>query len=1129
MKTVKMARRIWCVLIVVLSMASPGFSQMPTGSIIGSVFDPSGAIMPGVELTLRDTQTGATRTAKTTAEGSYEFLQLRPSTYAVTAAANGFQRLVEHNIVVNVGAVVHLDLKLVVGDLTQTVEVTGEPPLIEPDKTSISRSVDTKAVMNLPMEGRQILNLALTAPGTVPGAPGTQVTAFSVSGMRTQSNNYTLDGISNNDPQVNGPLDAFRITDAIQEFTVQTSIASTEVGRNSGAQVSLITKSGTNAYHGTAFYYGRNDALDANNFFLNRAGQRRNPLRRHQFGGTVGGFIVRDKTFWFFSYEGFRQKTQQPITARVPTIAERNSVTDPVSQRLLLFWPLANTPLVRGANWTGTTASLNNNNTYLWKVDQKLTTNHRLSARYVWFSGNTNSLQNIRFPFHGNITNLPGQHSMLIQETWATSRLVSELRLGYTRNRTFFQPEDVSVNPAKIFTDATGAPLPGYINTGADALDGGVPRIGITGIAGLGAGTNMPQGRATNTYEVIENLSLIGPWGWSRHTLRFGGEYRHEITNRFLNGNYRGDISFASFNNCTDTTFPVGDPRRAPSCFAQGRPQRGSLRTGVGGTFRTWSRTPVYLYAQDSFKARANLTFNFGLRWEYPGQSTEKLDRGSNFVPGVGQLVLNSNQRIDVDPRKLGRAALILTPTVVGLPSTGQFHSDYTAFAPFLGIAYSPRILPRLFGEGRTVIRTGFRLSYDDIFANIPVNMGLNFPPVLTTTLPTTPTSTTPTYSWASVLNQNRSLFAADPSVPGGQRGILTFNAWDTNPASAYGMNYALEVERQIGRDYAAEFSYVGSQGRHLGVFVGPNQPTVTVVNPTRRGDQAPNRRVFPFNQYAGISLGTFSSNSNYQGMVATLRKRPSHGVSFTASYTLGKALDDNSSFFGSDRDDGSYADSRNRQLDHARSGFDVRHRVVVSYIYELPFGPGRALGGGMHGALGQLLGGWDVSGIVTYRSGFPFTVFAGTDFDYSGLNRRADRPSWAPGVNQLTIDYSDPSNVFSCHSTTPPAPASVTCPVFVPPQPGTVGNVARNNFGGPTSTNVDFGVRKNFRISEGRRVQLRTEFFNFFNHTNFDLPQSNIQFNVVDGVTRVTSSLVGTITTAQPPRLVQLGLRLEW
>jgi hypothetical protein len=1072
---------------------TPLLGQVPTGSIVGSVYDQTGAAVPGAQLVLKDTATGTPRATTTTTAGSYEFLELRPSTYNLTVAAQGFRRTVERNLVVNVGLVVHLDVTLQVGDVTETVEVTAETPLVEPDKTSISTAVDVRAVQNLPLEDRQFLNLALTVPGTVPGAQGTTVAAtsvetFTVAGMRSQSNNYTLDGISNNDPHINGPLNLFRLSDAVQEFNVQTSIASAEAGRNSGAQVSIITKSGGNVYHGTLFYCHRNDIFDATPFFLNRAGQPKNPLRRHQFGGTAGGFIRRDKTFWFFSFEGFRQRVQDPATARVPTDAERAAVTDPISENLLQFWPRGNTPqllVTTGRNWAGTTPNETNDETYFWRIDQNLAKNHRLTGRYAWFRGSTLGRVGAGGPFNGSSTNKPGQHSFLLQETYATSGLVNELRLGYSRNRVFFQPADVAINPATIFTDAAGNPLPGFIDTRVDPLDGGLPRITITGFTNgsLGTGIAQPQGRATNTYELLDDVSLIGPSGHTRHTLRFGVAARREIANLFLDTFFRGSISFPRW-----------------TAFASGQPQRGSLATGAGGTFRTWFRLPVYLYVQDSFKMRANLTFNYGLRWEYPGEFSEKRDRGSNFVPGVGQMVLDSNLRIDVDPTQLGRAALLLTPVSTQLPSTGQFSVPKKNFGPFFGVAYAPKFWPTLFGDGKTVIRTGFRLSYDDIFDDVPTFMGQNFPPVLTTTLPTG------TYTWATVLSQNQRLFGPDPTVvPEGERGLLAFSALDVNPPSPYAINYALEIERQLGRDFAVEASYIGSQGRKLGVFVDPNQPTVTVNDPTKRGDQAPNVRAFPFRQYANISQAAFVSNSNFNGMVLVVRKRSSYGLSLTASYELSKSLDDNSSYLPTDGATGAYADSRNRKLDYGLSSFDVRYRVVVSCVYELPLGPGRAFLGPARGFLGQVVGGWTVSGITNYRSGFPFTVLASSNTDFSGLNQFSDRVNLRPGVSHVPIDMSNPDHAFD--------PS-----VFDFPEAGSVGNVGRNTLIGPHFIHQDFAVLKNFPLAETRRVQFRAEFYNLFNHTNLKLPEN-----------RLDQSGVGKIGDAYDPRLIQFGLRFEW
>ena len=285
----------------VLVLGSSTIALAQSGVISGTVTDTSGAVIPSAQIQARDLQTDATRSAQTNAQGFYEFLAVRPSTYEVTVEAKGFGKAVKHDVNVVVGLVSHLNMTLQPGSVSEIVEVKTEVALIEPEKTTVSYSINQAQIQNLPLQGRQFLDLALLTPGVTPQAPGTQAGGINVAGMRSQSNNFTLDGISINDPQVNGPLNNFRIADAVQEFNVNTSIANADLGRSSGAQVAVVTKGGSNAYHGSLFYYGRNEALDANDWFLNSAGKPKNELRRHQFGGTVGGAAVKDKTFFFFN------------------------------------------------------------------------------------------------------------------------------------------------------------------------------------------------------------------------------------------------------------------------------------------------------------------------------------------------------------------------------------------------------------------------------------------------------------------------------------------------------------------------------------------------------------------------------------------------------------------------------------------------------------------------------------------------------------------------------------------------------------------------------------------------------------------------------------------------------------
>lgn len=1094
------------VLTIVFLLGLSTAARAQSGTISGTVSDSTGAVIASAQVTARDVHTDIIRTTTTNSQGFYEFIAVKPSTYEVAVEAKGFVRAVKHDINVVVGLESHFDVTLAPGSVSETVEVKAEVPLIEPDKTNVSYSIETQQIQNLPLQGRQFLDLALLTPGVTPQAPGTQAGGINVSGMRSQSNNFTLDGASINDPQVNGPLNGFHIADAVQEFNVNTSIASTDLGRSSGAQVAVITKSGSNAYHGSAFYYGRNEALDANDWFLNSKGKSRNVLRRHQYGGTIGGWVIKDKTFWFLSFEGFRQKNPLPQLSTVPTLAARAAVTDPVSLKLLQFIPSPNIPGAAPGttNWAGTADQNTNNDTYLLRVDHELTQNNRLMGHYAMVRGDSLALQ--QNPFNGSITNLPGSQSAVIEETFSHATWLNVARLGYARNLTDFAPQDVKINPASIFTDALGNPLPGFVDATKTPLNGGLPRITVNSSAafplanfGLGAGTNMPQGRTTNTYELIDNVTKT----LSTHTLQFGGEVKREQTFRFLNGNFRGAISFANWAN-----------------FAAGIPRNGSLRTGgPDQTFRTWNRVAEYMYIQDSWKMKPNFTFNYGLRYELPGAMVEKRDSGSNLVPGVGILKLNSNLRVDVNPAVIGPSAITLDPVSGAfLAKSGQSSGSWKNFAPFVGMAWSPKILSGIFGDGKTVIRSGFRLSYDDVFANIPVNMGLNFPPVLSTTLPNA------AYTWGTVLNQNRLLYAPDATLtngvtcgtpPGPCRGILGFNAWDQSGKTAYAMNYTLEIERQIGREYAVGASYVGTLGRRLGVFLDANEPFVKVINPATRGSATPNQRTFPFPQYSALPIGAFASSSNYNGMVLTAKKRPSHGLALEASYTYSKSLDYNSSFFGSDGEAGFPADSRNQQADYGPSAFDVRHQLVASYLYELPFGKGRMFMQHANTVVEQFLGGWNVGGIVNRHTGFPFTIFANTATDFSGFNQFADRPN--AGNTPLPINSSDPTHVFP--TTQCPATPPATVCYFSNPGAGSIGNMGRNAFYGPSYTDFDFSLQKNFLVTENKRFQLRADFFNLFNHPNFGLPTSNLG-----------SSAAGTITSMNGnPRLMQLGLRFDF
>src|SRR5260370_8577695 len=426
-----------CVL-VILSCAT-AVSGWPPGSIVGTVKDQSGAPVSGAELTLTNLATNSKTEAVSDSNGDFQFLQLSPAEYSLVVQFAGFKKVTEQHILVQVDQITHLNVALQVGSVLEVVEVaSGAVPLLETDRSTMSNVVTSEVISNMPLNARQYLDLALVTPGTVPSAAGTQGGGFNVAGARSECNVFLLDGVSNIDTQVNSALGNFRITDAIQEYSVQTSVATAEFGRGTGGQVNIVSKSGTNQFHGSAFEYLRNGVLDAADFFTNKQRGKKNPLHRNQYGATLGGPILKDRMFFFLSYEGFRQVAPTVSTTRVPTDAQRASVTDPISKSLLPFWPTANTTPAAGStiNYIANVGATTFDETRRAKVDYKLSEKDHLTARWAQDGGTTFTPGAV--PLLRGDANAPGSDSGVIDYTHTFSpRVLNELRLGFSRNKTF--------------------------------------------------------------------------------------------------------------------------------------------------------------------------------------------------------------------------------------------------------------------------------------------------------------------------------------------------------------------------------------------------------------------------------------------------------------------------------------------------------------------------------------------------------------------------------------------------------------------------------------------------------------------------------------------------------------------
>ncbi len=1079
------------------------------GTVTGTVKDATGAVVPGVKLTLTSTTTNTAAAGITNRDGDFTFIQVVPTTYSLLAEAQGFKKISVPAVLVQVDQITRVDLTLEVGAVGDTITVEDVSPLLENDKSTLSSVVDSTNISNLPLNGRQALDIALVTPGTLPSATGTQGGGFNVSGARSQSNMYLWDGVSNMDTQINSNLNNFRVAEAIQEFSVQTSVASAEFGRGTGGQVSMVTKSGTNALHGSLFEYVRNDAFDATDFFINKAKGTKTPLHRNQFGGTAGGPIKRDKLFIFGSFEEFRQVAPTPSLTRVPTQAERDAVTDPISKALLRYWPLANTS-VGSNNFIVNAGSTTFDYTGLVKVDYHIGDRDVLTGRFANYQGEVFTPGAL--PNTGGNSNSPISRNGVLNETHTFSpTMLNEFRMGYSRNQTRIVVQDADINAATIFTK-NGVPLAGVVDGTKNTQDAGLPTIGISGgFAALGSTTNLPQGRITNTLEIYDNFSWVQPFGSTRHSVRAGYHQRREQARRYLDGNERGGFNFLTWAD-----------------FAAGQANTSNFKTG--STLVYWDRIPFDLYVQDQYKPKSNLTINYGIRYEYPTAIHQARKAAVNFIPGVGPVLLGTNQLVTIDPAKLGLASIVLKTGPVTLDDTGVI-KDKNNFAPVIGIAYTPRMAKKLFGEDATVIRAGFRVGFDDIFNNIPANLGLNAPYNVQTSQ-TAGVTQPGKFGYDIGFNQNVPLVKFDaagkPLV-----GLVGFNAEDPNIRSAYLYQYNVGIQRRLGHDFSLELDYQGSAGHKLGLFVDQNQPTVTVVDPKVRGNQFPNVQTYPYPTFGSVGTGNSLGNSIYNGGVLIFKYQSRKGYFIQSSYTVGKSIDTNSAYFGSAGESSSPANPRQINLERGPSSFDTRQRFVTVYNMDLPMGPGHRLMGSNNMINRGVFGGWTMSGITSIQTGQPFTV-NNSAADFSGFNQGADRPDLL-GAGPVSTNFSNPDNAFDvtrfgCSRSA--TGALIGCPN---PPTGRVGTSGRNQYYGPHLANYDFTMQKSFRLwGERSKLTFRSDFFNVFNHTNFSNPVRNLSSANFGRITQTVGSAVATAvgTTAGAvggARQIQFVVRLTF
>ena len=1090
-----MARRFFLVPLLALFLTSAVFASGPTGTITGTVTDPSGAVVPKARITVINEATNATRDAEANGDGDFTVALLPPGRYRVTAEGAGFRKSIFSEVTVDVDQTVRVDFALEVGAATEEVKVKDTPPAIQTDTSTLGQVVNNRLVEDLPLNDRNFLNFALLVPGSQLPAEGsqnsTQGGALSVNGAREQSNNFLLDGVDNNDPYINQYV-ALPSVDAIQEFKVQSSDYSAEYGRAGGAQINVVLKSGTNAFHGGLFQYFRNRNLDAKNYFdfpdctaTSTPGECGGipALQRNQFGGTFGGPIRKDKTFFFLSYEGLRLRQAHTSEASVPNQVEWATaeglaggfcLANPLPscqfmQTVQNLYPAANvgSDLVDSNTFLSAPLIRESENLYSAKLDQHFSATDTVSAHYSLIDSNTfNPFDPVNaftgLPGYGSFTLNHGQNAGLEWTRVFHSRLLNGLRLGFIRMR------------ATVLQQSHGmdiAPQLGYPDVLTNPVDLGYPDLNVLNFDGIGEPVNYPQDRHDTTIQVADNVA----WTIGRNQLTIGIDLRHLRIDNYLDFLGRGDWFYLG---------QTGAGILGPECDPASTCGLAQLLLGIpdyalavsGNTFNSLRSHGVSTYLQDDIHVVPRLLLNVGLRYEYNSPPVEALNRFS--VP-------------DLVPCPDIPTQCALAPTFNSVGTNGipraTFSPTYTDFAPRIGVAWRP------LKSERWVVRSAYGIFYDSSIANINIFPRIN-PPFY-----------------------NLALYPQDPTTcPGGlctvqdiltqtgvQSGVVQGNMISPKFRDGYMQQWNADLQYEVLPDWMVDVAYVGSKGTHLSDVRDLNQPDPT-TGPA-------------YGQFSSILYVESNASSNYNSLQLRSEKRARNGLALLLAYTYSKSFDDISSVFAGSVGSGLPQNSRDLSADRGPSDFNAVHRFSGSFVYDLPFhrlwthGPAR------------LLDSWQTAAIVTAQSGSPFTVVLGgapaasaaafgnpARPDLVGSPFQAGTIAGCQGPSQVRV----PQSWFN-----PCAFATPAVGLF----PGTFefGTEGRNILTGPGFTDIDFGLSKSLALgSENHHLQFRGDFFNLLNHPNFDIPSH------VLGSSNFGKVLSANGYSDKPPRQIQLSLR---